>query len=137
MILKAITGSPKAGKTTLSKQFTKAGYHVIHTDDYIDYGWVESQAAILSAVKESLKENDHTLVEGVTVSKILVQLEQLGCKEFIRCITPPERREDRHKGMRTTVTKKWTSFASQYPGITRSIILDIMTPQAQKLLTSK
>lgn len=64
----AITGGPRAGKTTMSKQFEDKGYQVRHTDDLIsgsDWSEASHQASFWFALPGPL------CIEGVSVPRAL------------------------------------------------------------------
>lgn len=57
-----IIGCPASGKTWLSKKMAKSTHTVIHTDDYISYGYQMGMYCALDAANMSEKP---TIVEGV------------------------------------------------------------------------
>ena len=60
----AITGTPKSGKTTYSKQL---GKNIKHTDDLINLGWSEaSEAASLW-----FDDEDINIIEGIAIPRAL------------------------------------------------------------------
>lgn len=56
-----IIGPPASGKTYISKLLSKSGHKVIHTDDYLKYGYDQDVLKLLLDLM-SFKEN--TIVEG-------------------------------------------------------------------------
>jgi adenylate kinase family enzyme len=59
----AIAGSPKAGKTTVAKNYSR----VIHTDDYIHLGWSEAS----EHVSNIINNNNFDVIEGVAVPRAI------------------------------------------------------------------
>lgn len=62
----AVTGGPKAGKTTLCERVRDR--RVLHGDDYMHLGWSESSEALAKAVNELAGP---LVVEGVQVPRAL------------------------------------------------------------------
>lgn len=135
MKIKVLIGSPKAGKTTLSKKFEEAGYHVLHTDDYIDLDWTDAPGAILDEVKRLKDDDMDILIEGVSTARILDELDDLGASYFIRLICPENRRENKHTGMRTMVKNGWDRFRKgKGKGKSTSIMADMLTEKTLQTL---
>ncbi len=59
----AITGAPRAGKTTLA---TKIGGDVLHTDDFKHLAWSDQSAAVAAALTGSQPGD---VIEGTTVAR--------------------------------------------------------------------
>jgi adenylate kinase family enzyme len=70
-----IIGCPASGKTYLSKKF-KHEHKIIHTDDYIKFGYEQSMYQVLEDIKKSDK---CTLVEGIQGYRLLRKGVQLDC----------------------------------------------------------
>lgn len=64
----AITGFPRAGKTTLAKRLESQVGNVIHADDLKDLGWSEASAELAKRVNE---HKGPLIVEGVAVPRAL------------------------------------------------------------------
>lgn len=63
-----IIGCPASGKTWLSKKMAKSTHTVIHTDDYLSYGYQAGMYCALDAANMSEKP---TIVEGVQGYRML------------------------------------------------------------------
>lgn len=70
-----IIGCPASGKTYLSKLFNTS-HKVIHTDDYIHFGYVDAMYAVLDDIVSC---EDKTIVEGVQGYRLLRKGIQLDC----------------------------------------------------------
>jgi len=70
-----IIGCPASGKTYLSKKF-KTSHKLIHTDNYLNYGYEQSVYKIIDDIKNS---NKKTIVEGVQGYRLLRKGVQLDC----------------------------------------------------------
>jgi adenylate kinase family enzyme len=66
-----VVGAPASGKTTLTEQLAAQypDYTIIHTDDYIKYGFEDSIYKILDDV--SRLENKKVIIEGIQSARIL------------------------------------------------------------------
>lgn len=73
-----IIGWPAAGKTHLSKLLARdnPGHKVIHTDDYIKYGYKESLYRILMELSGIRKP---TIIEGIQGYRLLRKGVELNC----------------------------------------------------------
>lgn len=73
-----IIGKPASGKTFLTKQLAhdNPGHHVLHTDDYISYGYKEALYAILLNLDSVHKP---TIIEGVLGYRMLRKGVELDC----------------------------------------------------------
>lgn len=69
-----IIGCPASGKTWLSNQF-KSNHTIIHTDDYMQFGYEQSMYEVLNYI---IKSETNTLVEGVQGYRLLRKGIQLG-----------------------------------------------------------
>lgn len=63
-----IIGCPASGKTWLSKKMAKPTHTVIHTDDYLYYGY---QAGMYCALDAANMSDKPTLVEGIQGYRML------------------------------------------------------------------
>jgi len=70
-----IIGCPASGKTYLSSKL-KSNHKIIHTDDYMHYGYDLSMYNVLNDIIES---NENTLVEGVQGYRLLRKGIQMDC----------------------------------------------------------
>lgn len=70
-----IIGCPGSGKTYLSDQF-KTNHRIIHTDDYIKYGYEQSLYKII----EDINSIDcNTIIEGIQGYRLLRKGVELNC----------------------------------------------------------
>jgi len=70
-----IIGCPASGKTYLANKFNTQN-KIIHTDDYMKYGYKESMYKILEHLKET---QEKTIVEGIQGYRLLRKGVQLDC----------------------------------------------------------
>jgi len=70
-----IIGCPASGKTFLSDKFKQAGFDVIHTDDYISYGFNDSLYELLKDIDG--KDLKNTVIEGVIGYRLLRKGQEL------------------------------------------------------------
>lgn len=84
-----IIGSPASGKTFLSDKMESMGFKVIHTDDYIQYGYVNSLYNLLKDIDEADLKN--TVIEGVLGYRLLRKGTDLGTyrPDFVIELKPP------------------------------------------------
>lgn len=65
-----IVGPPAAGKTTLTKKLKELNpsFHVVHSDDYIPYGFVES---VYVMIGDARQYDGPMIIEGVQTARML------------------------------------------------------------------
>lgn len=66
-----ILGAPESGKTWLSEQLADQFDFIVHTDDYIKYGFEQSMYRVLDDVVLAQKLGKRVLVEGVQCYRLL------------------------------------------------------------------
>lgn len=71
-----IIGCPASGKSTLSKQLSDNNHALIHTDDYIKYGFKEGLYVLINDIS-MIKSN--TIIEGVQGYRLLRKGVELNC----------------------------------------------------------
>ncbi len=71
-----IIGAPGSGKTFLSKHISE-NHRLIHTDDYIKYGYKDSIYKIIDDIKDI---HSPFIVEGVGCYRLLRKCAQMGLK---------------------------------------------------------
>lgn len=71
-----IIGAPASGKTYLSGIFSHAGHQVIHTDDYMEFGF---QEALYRCLDDICDATQPTLVEGVQGPRLLRKGVEMDC----------------------------------------------------------
>ena len=73
-----IIGKPASGKTFLAKQLAhdNPGHHLVHTDDYIKYGYKE---ALYKLLMDLGGINKPTIIEGVLGYRLLRKGVELNC----------------------------------------------------------
>lgn len=72
-----IIGCPASGKTTLAKELAKrTGQKVVHTDDYIGFGYKESLYVLMADLME---QDRAVIVEGVQGYRLLRKGVEMGC----------------------------------------------------------
>lgn len=71
-----IIGCPASGKTYLSNLLASPNHTVIHTDDYIKYGYKEALYVMLNDLKNI---NGKVIIEGVQGYRLLRKGVELGC----------------------------------------------------------
>jgi hypothetical protein len=104
-----IIGEPATGKTHLSGLLNSAGHTVIHTDDYIPHGNVESLYVLID---DLAKIDGPTIIEGVAGYRLLRKGVQLDCyypdyvielhtsEARVECAYREQRSEDKLKGLK-------------------------------------
>ncbi len=101
-----IIGAPASGKTYLSGIFSHAGRIVIHTDDYMEYGF---QEALYRCLDDICDASQPTLVEGVQGPRLLRKGVELDCYYpdiVFELVTSWERIEKTYKEERDTAKLK-------------------------------
>lgn len=74
-----IIGCPASGKTFLSNSFKTTDTHkVIHTDDFMSYGYKESLYVILQKIKP-IHLHTNTVIEGIQGYRLLRKGVELNC----------------------------------------------------------
>ena len=108
----AIAGSPKAGKTTISKKYRQ----VIHTDDFIHLGWSEASEHISNIINN----NNFDVIEGVSVPRAIRKWIKKNCdnskKPFDKIIymhTPYIKLSDGQERMRKGELKVWNEIKNE------------------------
>ncbi len=110
----AITGAPKAGKTTLVQQVTDRP--VVHGDDHMGEGWSGSSerlAAVVNAIVGPV------VVEGVQVPRALRKGMRVDCVVWLEGAHQPlsGQQNGMAKGVRT-VLNEWRALNPDVPVIT-------------------
>ncbi len=106
----AVTGSPKAGKTTLCERVHDRP--VIHTDDFIKLGWSEASAAVMLKVNET---RGPLIVEGVAVPRALRKGMLVDCVIWLERMERWQHDTDKHERMKQgawTVLGEWRQTSS-------------------------
>jgi broad-specificity NMP kinase len=71
-----ILGSPKSGKTTLSKKIKTKYHYIIHTDDFgEEYGYEQGLYKLIDFIKAKQK-NYYVLVEGTLGYRLLRKIKE-------------------------------------------------------------
>ena len=71
-----ILGSPKSGKTTLSKKIKTKYHYIIHTDDFgEEYGYEQGLYKLIDFIKAKQK-NYYVLVEGTLGYRLLKKIKE-------------------------------------------------------------
>ena len=72
-----IIGSPASGKTTLSLKLLEKGFKIIHTDDYMQYGFKDSLYKLLEDIQKLNLKN--IVIEGILGYRLLRKGIELNC----------------------------------------------------------